>query len=465
MRTLSEAEAFAEVGSVLAGKYRIERIIGSGGMGVVVAAEHVQLGERVAIKFLLPQGLGNKTLIARFKREARAASRIRSAHVARVFDVDVRPNGAPYIVMEYLEGRTLAAAIQEDGALPVPLAVDLLLEACEPIAEAHVLGIVHRDLKPANLFLARGAGSMHVLKVLDFGISKMLDADDPGQHTSHNAFMGSPPYMSPEQLTVPSAVDCRTDIWALGVILTEMISGTSPFVADSVAETCARVLHKQPRPLADVARATPVELSHAVERCLAKDRERRLGSVIELARLLAPFGSPRARRSLEVVEAIASDAAAKRGSANPAPSRTALPDSTVAQDTLTAAATIPGATRPPQPMRRGVFVLSTVGGLLAVIITIFVLRDRNRAVVPPPDSEAPGAKSAVAQPMNSAVVSHQRPAVDAGAAATLPAPAASMSAAPQRARRRNPPASVPPLVTGSAGAPSRSDPSVYGERR
>src|SRR3954468_17583346 len=147
-------------GQILAGKFRIEKVLGQGGMGVVVAATHLQLGERVALKFLLPEALGQPEAVERFAREARAAVRIKSEHVARVSDVGTLENGAPYMVMEYLEGGDLSAWLAERGGRPVKQAVDLLLQACEAIAEAHTIGIVHRDLKPANLFVARLPGGV-----------------------------------------------------------------------------------------------------------------------------------------------------------------------------------------------------------------------------------------------------------------------------------------------------------------
>src|SRR4051794_37656982 len=197
-------------GELLAGKYRVDKVLGVGGMGVVVAAHHIQLDDRVAIKFLLPETLGNGDAVMRFAREARAAVKIKSEHVARVTDVGTLENGAPYMVMEYLEGGDLAAWLQDRGRLPVELAVDLLLQACEAIAEAHAIGIVHRDLKPANLFVARLPGGVQSVKVLDFGISKMTGFSASGGESSAtktSALLGSPLYMSPEQMRSSKDVD------------------------------------------------------------------------------------------------------------------------------------------------------------------------------------------------------------------------------------------------------------------
>src|SRR6188768_2962187 len=201
-------------GHVLAGKYRIERVLGQGGMGVVVAATHLQLGERVALKFLLPQAIHNPEAVERFAREARAAVKIKSEHVARVSDVGLLESGAPYMVMEYLEGYDLSTWLQQRGPLPVEQAVEFILQACEAIAEAHALGIVHRDLKPANLFVIQRADGVLSVKVLDFGISKATGLIGSGDMTTTSAVMGSPYYMSPEQMGSTKDTDTRADIWA-----------------------------------------------------------------------------------------------------------------------------------------------------------------------------------------------------------------------------------------------------------
>src|SRR3954470_13666053 len=215
------SEAPVQEGEILAGKYRVERVLGVGGMGVVVAATHLQLDERVAIKFLVPDALSSDEAVARFAREARAAVKIKSEHVARVIDVGTLDNGAPYMVMEYLEGGDLSRVLQAQGPLPVEDAVEYVLQACEAIAHAHVLGIVHRDLKPANLFLTKRNDGSQSVKVLDFGISKVLSGNSGASSsdaamTRTRAVMGSPLYMSPEQMTSTRDVDGRTDIWALG---------------------------------------------------------------------------------------------------------------------------------------------------------------------------------------------------------------------------------------------------------
>ena len=287
-------------GDVLAGKYRVERVLAVGGMGVVVAAHHIQLDERVALKFLLPDALANAEARSRFVREARAAVKIKSEHVARVSDVGELENGTPYMVMEYLEGRDLAATLEEEGVMHPEQAVEFVLQACEAIAEAHVLGIVHRDLKPANLFSIRRADGLLSIKVLDFGISKVTTKGAPGHDmTTTSALMGSPLYMSPEQMTTSKQVDARTDVWSLGVVLFELLTGRVPFDGESVTELAVKIATAPAPRLREYRPELPVGLEPVVMRCLEKDRERRFQDVGGLAAALANFGPQRARGSVE----------------------------------------------------------------------------------------------------------------------------------------------------------------------
>ncbi len=285
-------------GVVVDGKYRLERPIGRGGMGFIVLARHVQLDQPVALKFMhawlahtVPKGA------ARFLDEARAAACLRSDHVARVSDTGTF-QGSPYMVMEYLEGETLEAFLKRQPILPVALAVRYALQAGEGLAEAHAAGIIHRDLKPANLFLARQSDGSARIKLLDFGISKMVggakgpnpswDAADPAEAEEVNgALCGSPLYMAPEQMISSSKTDPRTDIWALGVVLYEMLVGVRPFIGDTLADLCARVMDPRPEPLRTLRPEVPVVLESAVMQCLQKDPERRFQNVSALAHALA----------------------------------------------------------------------------------------------------------------------------------------------------------------------------------
>ncbi|MDI1429693.1 serine/threonine-protein kinase [Polyangium sorediatum] len=275
-------------GDVLLGKYRVERVLGKGGMGIVVAARHVDLGKLYAIKFLLPAMLAHRESLARFLREARAAARLQSEHVARVHDVGRMENGAPYMVMEYLDGCDLKALIARQGPLPVAEAVAYVLQVCDAIAEAHEAGIVHRDLKPANLFLVRRRNGSPCVKVLDFGISKHTGSEEVDL-TSTNAMFGSPLYMSPEQMARTKTVDSRTDLWAIGVILYELLAGISPFKAAIMTEIISRVLQEEPMPLRELRPEVPPGVEAVIAQCLRKRREERFKTVEELVMALAPF--------------------------------------------------------------------------------------------------------------------------------------------------------------------------------
>jgi hypothetical protein len=295
-----------EPGVVLAGKYRVERVLGQGGMGVVLAAHHLQLGQRVALKFLLPEVCTSGEAVARFLREARAAVQIESEHVARVVDVGTLETGSPYMVMEYLEGSDLGDVLQKRGPMPLQLAAGYVLEAMEAVAEAHALGMVHRDLKPSNLFLARRRDGSFIVKVLDFGISKAAqDAHGPSASmTSTHAVMGSPLYMSPEQVRSSKDVDARADIWSLGVILHELLCGRTPFHGETMTAVLAMIAADPPPPL----RTVRPDLSPAIEalvlRCLNKDRTQRFQNVAELAYALAPFVGPEAHGPVERISKV-----------------------------------------------------------------------------------------------------------------------------------------------------------------
>ncbi|MEO8183403.1 MAG: protein kinase [Deltaproteobacteria bacterium] len=289
-------------GQILAGKYRIERVLGEGGMGVVVEAHDTSLERRVAIKFLLPDFVQHAEAKERFIREARAAAKIQSEHVARVIDVSTLETGAPYMVMEFLEGSDLSKVIETTGAMSVEDATLYVIQACEALAEAHAYGIIHRDLKPANLFLAQQAGGSRKIKVLDFGISKTLAAADPkssGSLTRTSSMMGSPLYMSPEQMKSARDVDSRTDIWALGVILYEALTANPPFLGGSIPEISAKILLEDPRPVTELRPNIPKTLSDLVMRALQKQPDKRFANVSELALALLPFAPSRARNNVE----------------------------------------------------------------------------------------------------------------------------------------------------------------------
>jgi eukaryotic-like serine/threonine-protein kinase len=276
------------------GKYVVERTIGHGGMGIVVAARHETLDEMVAIKLLHPKAAKDAMQVERFVREARATVRIKSEHVVRVLDAGaVETTGAPYIVMELLEGRDLGFVLSHYGPVPPVTAVDYIIQICDGLGAAHALGIVHRDLKPSNFFLTQRADGSPLVKVLDFGISKAAQSDgspDP-RLTETQAVFGSPTYMSPEQIRSSKNVDARSDVWSLGVALFELLTGKLPFIADNVAGLLASVIADPPFQVTAFVPGIPPELERVVLGCLEKDPSRRVSSAAELAMRLAPFAS------------------------------------------------------------------------------------------------------------------------------------------------------------------------------
>lgn len=279
-------------GDIIAGKYRVEELVAVGGMGVVVSARHLSLGQTVAIKVLLPIEVSDdaSSAIPRFLREARAAAGLKSEHVVRIFDVDTLPSGLPYMVMERLSGQDLRRVVKGGGPLPVEQAVDFVLQAADAIGEAHSTGIVHRDLKPSNLFLTHHTDGRPWVKVLDFGISKA--SHDPTTDTAltvSRAMIGSPMYMSPEQVRDAKSVDGRSDIWSLGVILHELLTAKPAFRGESLPAICAAIAADQPQSLAAERPDVPPALVAIVERCLEKDPARRFQSVDELRAALQPF--------------------------------------------------------------------------------------------------------------------------------------------------------------------------------
>jgi serine/threonine-protein kinase len=437
-------------GDVLAGKYKVERVLGAGGMGVVVAAHHIQLDEKVALKFLLPQALSNPEAIARFEREARAAVKIKSEHVARVSDVGKLESGSPYMVMEYLDGSDLAAVLQKRGALPIDEAVEYVLQASEAIAEAHALGIIHRDLKPANLFCIRRADGRSSVKVLDFGISKLTataGADDKNM-TRTTAIMGSPLYMSPEQLQASKNVDVRSDIWALGVILFELVSGGTPFDAEVVTELVIKIATQQPTSVRSLRPDVPLGLEQVILRCLEKDAGKRYRNVGELALALEAFAPKRARSSIErilgTMEAAGMSAAPAQTETTPASDAAAMARS--GAGTAAAWGTQTGAGVRSKAGRLGVFGAAAVlliGGGVFVWTRLGPADSRPPAGLAQPDRPSADAPAAALAPLASA---------PAAAPTTATAPPSDTQATSGAALASAETTSAPPPSAHPAGA-------------
>jgi len=281
-------------GEVIAGKYRVEGVVGSGGMGVVLSARHVQLGQAVAIK-VLSLALSDERrpeAISRFFREGRAAAALHGDHVVKVHDVGVLDSGMPYMVMELLKGADLSSVLENLSSLTIEQAVECVLQAGDAIAQAHRQGIVHRDLKPSNLFVTERSDGSALVKVLDFGISKSLNESRvQGDLTTTRTVLGSPFYMSPEQVRDAKNVDHRTDVWALGAILHELLSGRPPFEADTLPGACAAIVADTPPSLRTLRAEVPEVIEAVVLRCLQKEPSRRFARVEDLLAALEPFSA------------------------------------------------------------------------------------------------------------------------------------------------------------------------------
>ena len=289
-----------EIGKTVDEKYVIERQLGQGGMAVVYAAHHTVLDRPVAMKVLSPDLPRTPQLVRRFLSEARAAARVESTHVARIFDAGTLDDGSPFIVMERLEGCDLDELLTARKQLPIGDAVDHVLQALHGLAHAHMLGVIHRDLKPANLFLARQPDSTALIKILDFGIAKLVDE---ARQMARGTTMGSPTYMSPEQVRDAELVDPRADIWSIGIVLYELLTGRTPFDdIDDVDETIAAVLKGTPPSARTLRPEIPAALDEAILRCLRQDPDERFADVSELAAAIAPFGSGACSALVETIE-------------------------------------------------------------------------------------------------------------------------------------------------------------------
>ena len=278
---------FPQPGEVVRGKYRVESLIGEGGMGAVLKAHHLDLDEPVAIKVLLPEMMDRKDIVSRFQREAKAAVKLKGEHVARIHDVGKLENDVPFIVMEYLDGADLNAIVKHHGRQDPAIAVDLMLQACEAMAEAHSLGIIHRDIKASNFFIVQPPGQAPSLKVLDFGIATAPEGTS--DLTGTQSVIGTPAYMAPEQMRAAVKADARSDIWSLGVVLYELLDGGRPFRSEVYSELVLKVGMDPPHPIENPD--APAALVAIVMKCLEKPMERRYQTVAELAYDLMPFAS------------------------------------------------------------------------------------------------------------------------------------------------------------------------------
>jgi serine/threonine-protein kinase len=437
------------IGGIVAGKYRIDSVIGFGGMGIVCAATHLELGTRIAIKFVRPEKAEDERAAARFLIEARAAAKLQSQYACRVMDCGRLPTGSPYIVMEYLAGQDLRTRIDKGGPLPIADAVLLALQACEALAEAHSKHIVHRDVKPENLFVATGPGGAPLTKVLDFGISKQLTplTVQSAMTDSHES-MGSPFHMSPEQMLEPSTVDSRTDIWSLGVVLYEALTGQFPFHGETAPQLCANVMTTQPIPPQSHREEIPEGLARVILRCLQKDRDLRYRDVGELSQELKAFGGAASALAASHVEQILG----RPASEPPTQQLLEEPDPEAHETELPVVSAIPGVPRKGFGLRVSVGLVLVVASVLAVLGVRHALKP---PVVEPAAAPQPSVSALAAEPVApapSVTASAAKPAKPKKAklSSALTAPASRVDAVP-------PPVAPAPV----APAPVESSSNMY----
>jgi serine/threonine-protein kinase len=424
-------EAIVKPSDVLGDKYRVERVIGMGGMGIVVAVRHIDLRTRFALKIMRPEAARDQESVERFLREARAAVQLKSEHCVQVIDVGRLDNGSPYMVMEFLVGRDLGELVAQEGARSPAEAVDYVLQACEGVAEAHARGIVHRDLKPQNLFITTRVDGTPLVKVLDFGLAKSLATTKEARAlTQTTAVMGSPVYMSPEQMRASRLADTRSDTWSLGVCLHELLTGRPPFEGATFPELCSMVLNEPPSPMpSDIPRG----LTKIVNRCLEKNPAKRFANVAELAEALEGFAAVRGAASR--VRAVL-EARHEALESLPPPSMHADPNAETRSAT-----TMDTVRRPPVFRGRGRALMAAAAVAIASVTVIALLTRAPRpTIVPEHDSRSAGSPGDGPPP-----------------------PAATPVPAPVDAPR--PPAVGDPALSAAPASPSAPDLSRHGHSR
>lgn len=491
----SPSQALPSLGDLIDGKYRVDRVLGQGAMGSVVAARHTLLDTDVAVKVLSMELLRHEKAVERFMREARAVARLKSEHVAHVMDVGTLEGGQPYIVMELLEGEDLDRMLLRTGPFPTDKAVDYVLQALEAVAHAHAAGVVHRDLKPANLFVTMAPDGREVLKVLDFGVAKLHEApasssnpEHVGALTGEHAALGSPGFMAPEQVRCARDIDERADIWGMGAVLYELLTGRPAFDGESVGEIFGAILHMDPTPPRRIRPDVPAGLADAVLRCLCRGRELRFQSVAQLAAAIEPYGTgalveypARIARTLERAVRMSDPGHSNRPpdvvtSPTPVPPRMYYtpgpPHSAIRSTPL----------RPPEMNTRST-LLDAAGTqrvslhpgrrhiqmVLGAALTVVVLAGGTALVrkgvpwshdaaavapVDPPPAESP---AATAPPVDPVALQPAASAVDPAAGASAPLPSAS-AVADTAPTASHPVKHAPPARRGTTGAPSKRRP-------
>jgi eukaryotic-like serine/threonine-protein kinase len=444
------------VGSVLDGKYKVESVLGRGGMAIVVGARHETLGHRVAIKLLLPEIGASPAHAERVLREAKAAAGLTSENAVRVVDIGELDSGEPYIVMERLEGQDFAQLLKERRKLSVGEAASYLIQACEAIGEAHAKGIVHRDLKPSNLFLTKRPDGSALVKLMDFGISKVVSEEGEASLTRTQDSLGTPHYMSPEQLLTARDVDARTDVWALGVILYRLLTGEHPFNGETTPALHVAIASAPAPKLRAKREDAPAELEALVLRCLVKDRNKRLGSVAEFAAALSPFADEDTRRRYAHVGAVAIEPSV----ASLDPSHADAASSVPAEGVTRATWSHDRGGRSGRTRRGLIFV--ALGAVAAISIASAVAfkskfagsaTSADATAAPPPTSSEAAHPADPPRP-SAAATTTASAAASAGNVAVAPAP----SSVPETAAHRRWKPAAP-----AATAASKADP--YGQRR
>ena len=454
-------------GDLVAGKYKVDRVLGVGGMGAVFAAVDRATGERVALKCLLPIFCENIDVITRFLREGSATMRLQSEHIARVSATGALDSGVPYIVMEHLDGRDLRSVVKSSGPLEVKDAAGYVGQVCAALAEAHALGIVHRDLKPANLFLTLRPDGSALIKVLDFGIAKYTSPSLLGDHaemTKTQAVLGSRAYMSPEQMLRPKEVDARADIWSLGVILYFFVTGKSPFTSDTTEGMIMRIVSGSPEPMTTFVPDLPPAFEAVVLRCLAKSREARFSNVTELARALAPFASDiqdRTTMTLDDAQTRSregrppeSSGSTQLGYTKSSPAKSNASIERLSEHGTSRTSVTQVKRRPLQPLMVGAGAVALLGA--AIVVGSFIVGARRT----PDRGEAhEGVKAVAVQAPPPSLSATEPPVVmaaleDPPLSAAIPAPASSLPAEPATvpAAPAAPAQSVKPSVVKTTGS-------------
>jgi serine/threonine-protein kinase len=444
-----------EIGAVLDGRFEVLRLIGQGAMGIVLEAKHLGLRQSVALKLLRPDVAASPGVAARFVREAHAAARLKSEHVVRIMDVGKLASGLPFIVMERLEGVDLARRLLEKRRLGFEEVADYLFQTLEALADAHRAGVIHRDLKPANLFVARLPGHAHCIKVLDFGISKLsaLGATTETELTTTRTVLGSPLYMSPEQLEDARSVEPASDIWSRGVIAFELVNGSPPFQSHNLAALLEATRHGDRAPLADQCPDAPPEFAHVIERCLEADPARRFVSAKALTVALAPWANtPERMVSIERILHV-------RSSRPPRPSDSRPPATRVSDNKLSSDRQRRESVREPETAPRAALLAAAV--LLVGVCMLAWLATRSTTDTRTTPAAAPSvagplthgsAPAAVAPRAATSLVPGQAPPAAPAATTKPPEPldVVSDTKAPPRPPTPRRHASVPASTTAKA---------------